>query len=75
MCARVFEQYLGRLPRSVLDIGCGTGRDLAYLAECCSDCVGIDVQAAMIDHARQLRPHIDFRVGDMRVLRLGRSFR
>jgi SAM-dependent methyltransferase len=74
MCEQVFERYLGRLPASLLDIGCGTGRDLAYLAERCPDCVGVDVQAPMIEHARRLRPHIDVRVDDMRTLRLDRTF-
>lgn len=74
MCERLFEQHLGHLPASLLDIGCGTGRDLAYLAERCSDCVGIDVQPGMIAYARERRPHIDFRVDDMRTLRLARTF-
>lgn len=33
MCERLFEHRLGRAPRSLLDIGCGTGRDLEYLAK------------------------------------------
>jgi SAM-dependent methyltransferase len=74
MCERLFAAHLDRYPASVLDIGCGTGRDLAYLGERCGDCVGIDVQDGMIAFARQRRPHIDFRVDDMRSLRLGRTF-
>lgn len=34
----------------------------------------MDYQRAMIEHARQHRPTIDFRTGDMRTLRLGRTF-
>lgn len=74
MCERLFERYLGRMPTSLLDIGCGTGRDLAYLAERCADCVGVDVQPGMIAYGREQRPRIDFRVDDMRTLRLGRTF-
>jgi SAM-dependent methyltransferase len=74
MCERLFERHLGRAPRSLLDIGCGTGRDLEYLAKRCQDVVGVDYQPAMIEHARQHRPTIDFRAGDMRTLRLDRTF-
>jgi SAM-dependent methyltransferase len=74
MCERLFERHLDRPPASLLDIGCGTGRDLAYLAERCPDCVGIDLQESMIAFARERRSHIDFRVGDMRSVRLGRTF-
>jgi SAM-dependent methyltransferase len=74
MCERLFERHLERYPPSLLDIGCGTGRDLAYLAERCPDCVGIDIQESMIAFARERRPQIDFRVDDMRSVRLGRTF-
>ncbi|MEA2183692.1 MAG: hypothetical protein QOK16_4499 [Solirubrobacteraceae bacterium] len=74
MCMRLFDRHLHRLPGSLLDIGCGTGRDLAYFAERVGDCVGVDVQEGMIAYARERRPTIDFRVGDMRTLRLGRTF-
>ncbi len=74
MCERLFERHLGRPPDSLLDIGCGTGRDLAYLAKLSPDCVGVDYQESMVEYARRARPHIDFRVGDMRSLRLHRTF-
>jgi SAM-dependent methyltransferase len=70
----LFERQLDGRPASLLDIGCGTGRDLAYLAATCPDCVGIDYQEGMIAYARRQRPQIDFRVGDMTSLRLGRTF-
>ncbi|MGH8887889.1 MAG: class I SAM-dependent methyltransferase [Egibacteraceae bacterium] len=57
--------------RTVLDFGCGTGQDLAYLAER-FEVVGVDLQPRMIAYARQVRPHLDLRVGDMRGFRLGR---
>jgi SAM-dependent methyltransferase len=74
MCERLFERHLGGYPSSLLDIGCGTGRDLAYLAKRCPDCVGVDYQEGMVAYARTRRPEIDFRTGDMRSLRLGRTF-
>ncbi|MGA8658012.1 MAG: methyltransferase domain-containing protein [Chthoniobacterales bacterium] len=42
MCLRMFSRYLGIQPSSVLDIGCGTGRDLNVLSRFCNDCWGID---------------------------------
>lgn len=74
MCERLFERYLDGPAASILDIGCGTGRDLEYLAKRCADCVGLDYQPAMVHYARERRPTIDFRSGDMRTVRLGRCF-
>lgn len=58
--------------RTLLDFGCGTGRDLEYLATR-FDCVGVDVQPQMVAYARQVRPQLDVRTGDMRSFRLGRT--
>ncbi|WP_414577843.1 class I SAM-dependent methyltransferase [Anabaena sp. CCY 9402-a] len=70
----IIERYLKRLPTSILDIGCGTGRDLQYLSALCSDCVGIDYLPGMIDYAKSNYPNLSFHVGDMRSFRLGRTF-
>jgi SAM-dependent methyltransferase len=74
MCERLFEKYLGESPSGLLDIGCGTGRDLGYFAERWSDCIGVDYQQSMVDYARRQHPGVDFRTGDMRTLRLDRTF-
>ena len=55
--------------KTVLDLGCGTGSDLAGLAEWFT-CVGVDVQPQMVAYANQTRPHLDIRVGDIRTFRL-----
>jgi SAM-dependent methyltransferase len=68
------REYLGHTPASLLDLGCGTGRDLEYLAQHISDAIGVDYQQTMIDYARRRRPALDLRTGDMRALRLGRTF-
>jgi trans-aconitate methyltransferase len=70
----VLRTHLGRPPASLLDIGCGTGRDLEYLAKHIPDTVGVDYQQTMIDHARRLRPTLTLHAGDMRLFRLGRTF-
>jgi SAM-dependent methyltransferase len=74
MCRRMFERYLPGPPRSILDIGCGTGRDINSLACKNADCVGVDISSEMIRYAKSHRPQIRFEVGDMRNFRLNRSF-
>lgn len=60
---------------TLLDLGCGTGRDLAHLATLAPRLrtTGVDVQPAMIEHGRRAHPHLDLRVGDLRALRLGHA--
>ncbi|KWX01025.1 hypothetical protein TH66_11150 [Carbonactinospora thermoautotrophica] len=59
--------------RTLLDVGCGTGHDLEYLAKRFA-VVGVDAQPRMVACARRVRPGLDLRVGDMRDLRLDRTF-
>nr|CEL13802.1 Methyltransferase [Kibdelosporangium sp. MJ126-NF4]CTQ88170.1 Methyltransferase [Kibdelosporangium sp. MJ126-NF4] len=70
----ILREHLGHLPDSLLDLGCGTGRDLEHLATLVPDCVGVDHQHGMLDYARRRRPGLDLRHGDMRALRLERAF-
>jgi SAM-dependent methyltransferase len=74
MCRRFFTRYLAQPPRSILDIGCGTGRDLDSLSKECPDCWGVDYLPEMIEFAKERRPHLHLQVGDMRATRLGRTF-
>lgn len=74
MCRRMFKRYLSSPPKSILDIGCGTGRDICSLACECNDCVGIDLSSEMIQYATSRRPHIRFEIGDMQYFRLNRPF-
>lgn len=74
MCRRMFARFLPRPPASILDVGCGTGRDLASLARDGADCAGIDFLPAMIAFGRAARPGLRLEVGDMRAFRLGRTF-
>jgi SAM-dependent methyltransferase len=53
---------------SVLDIGCGTGGDVAmFKAEGVGKAVGMDASDAMIAAARRKHPKGDYRVGDAEV--------
>jgi predicted TPR repeat methyltransferase len=42
MFRRMFSRYLTAPPRSILDLGCGTGRDLNSLSREYFDCCGVD---------------------------------
>lgn len=74
MCRRVFERFLKMPPTSLLDLGCGTGRDLRSLRKTCSDCVGVDFLPAMVEFAKSRSKEITFIAGDMRSVRLNRTF-
>ncbi len=52
---RLADQFVLGLPARarVLDVGCGTGRDLAYFESCGLRCSGIDPAAAMLRVARK----------------------
>ncbi len=74
MCRLAFERYLKKSPSSILDIACGTGRDIRSLHRECENCVGVDILPQMIDFAKTKAPAIKFNVGDMRSIRLNRTF-
>ncbi|OXM51633.1 class I SAM-dependent methyltransferase [Amycolatopsis alba] len=73
-CRHLIDQYGTSPAGSVLDLGCGTARDLARLATTTRRCVGVDLQPALIEHARRRYPGLDLRVGDLRTVRLANTF-
>lgn len=58
--------------RTLLDLGCGTGRHLEHFATRFTS-VGIDIQPGMVNYAQRMRPRLDVRVGDLRTVRLGHT--
>ena len=74
MCRRMFSRYLSQPPRSILDLGCGTARDLHSLSRECPDCWGVDFLPEAIGFARKQRPRLHLQAGDARHIRLGRAF-
>ncbi|MEU2821987.1 class I SAM-dependent methyltransferase [Streptomyces bacillaris] len=70
MCQTLIEMYWPDA-RTLVDFGCGTGRDLEILAKR-FECTGLDLQPGMVDYARQARPELDIRIGDIRTVRLWR---
>jgi len=61
-------------PRSVLDAGCGTGRVARELARRGVEVVGVDRDPDLLATARRKAPHLDWRLDDLRVIDLGRTF-
>ena len=50
--------------KSVLDIGCGTGRNTAKLANHCAEVTGMDLAPGMVSQAQSTYPTIAFLQGD-----------
>ncbi len=61
-------------PSSVLDAGCGTGRVARELARRGVRTVGVDLDPSMIETARSLAPDLDWVLGDLALIDLGRRF-
>lgn len=58
---------------TLLDVACGTGRHLGHLRDH-YDVVGLDVDARMLEQARNRLPHVRLVEGDMRSFQLDRRF-
>src|SRR5512145_1559208 len=52
----------GTRGRRALDFGCGTGRSTRFLTKLGFDAVGVDISAAMVQHARTIDPSGDYRL-------------
>jgi SAM-dependent methyltransferase len=77
---RLFERYKTGTMKSVLDLGCGTGRHAILLARSDLDVVGVDQSDAMLEHARKLAQEskpgnsLKFIKGDVRDFDAGNTF-
>ncbi len=75
---RLWQSLDGDSPRHILDLGCGTGRWTAGLAEAFAeaDITAIDFSAAMIEQAKKTLKNtaIRFEVGDIREVSFDRPF-
>ena len=65
--------HLGSGRHQVLELGVGGGNNLSHLtAE--FDATAVDLSDAMLANSRRLNPSVTHHVGDMRSVRLGRTF-
>ncbi len=58
---------------SILDVACGTGGHIPHLRGA-YEVVGVDIDPGMLEIAREKNPGVEFHLGDMRSLELGRTF-
>ncbi len=71
---RVFAEHGDGDLRTILDLGCGTGNHAFPLARRGYDVVGVDRSEAMLERARAKGGDVEFLLGDVREIRLGREF-
>ena len=71
------KNYIGT-PKSLLDLGCGTGRHDLIFAELGYDVIGVDMSEQMVAIAKQKSKEshkgAEFQIGDIRSLRLNKQF-
>jgi len=75
---KIFTELSKKKPKSVLDVGCGTGSHALIFARHGCEVAGIDISKVMIEKARvkarKEKAKIEFSVQDMRKIRLSRKF-
>ncbi len=69
----LIRQYAQRPVATLLDIGCGGGKNAMNLNRE-FNVTGLDLSPAMLVQAKELNPDCTFVQGDMRICRLGRTF-
>jgi SAM-dependent methyltransferase len=78
--SRLMSQYAGNPVRTILDLGCGTGRHAILLARRGFDVTGVDQSEPMLARARERAASqeegrgIEFVRGDVRDIDLGRGY-
>jgi len=68
------RRKLGPGRHAILELGVGGGNNLSYLTGD-FQAVAVDLSPDMVEQARKLNPDVEFHVGDMRTVRLGRRFK
>lgn len=58
------------VPGSVFDIGCGSGRETAWLASQGYDVAGFDASAGLLEQARQRHPEVHFAQAELPELKV-----
>lgn len=69
----VLREQLGPGRHAILELGVGGGHNLSHLAGE-FEATAVDISEAMLDACRRLNPGVALHRGDMRTVRLGRTF-
>jgi SAM-dependent methyltransferase len=70
---QLVREYSRIEAKTLLDLGCGGGHNDHTLKRF-FDVTGVDLSPEMLALAKKLNPEVDYQVGDMRSVRLGRTF-
>ena len=68
------RQKLGPGRHEILELGVGGGHNLSYLTSEFK-ATAADISPEMVKQAKLINPDVEFHVGDMRTIRLGRKFK
>jgi SAM-dependent methyltransferase len=71
---RVLREKLGPGRHALLELGCGGGHLLSHLTAD-FEATAVDISEGMLKNSMRLNPAVDHHLGDMRTVRLGRTFR
>ncbi len=66
--ASILLRYGEELRGDVLELGCGAGRVLGYIAESAHEAYGIDLSEEMVEYCRRTYPNTHVQVGDIEAL-------
>ena len=67
------REALGQVPATILELGSGGGNSASYLKRHATMTL-VDLSPGMLDVSRKLNPGVEHVQGDMRTVRLGRTF-
>lgn len=70
---QLFTRHCHRQPETLLDLGSGGGHNAAYLKSSLA-CTLVDIEPTMLALSRRINPECEHVQGDMRSVRLGRTF-
>ncbi|ULQ52433.1 class I SAM-dependent DNA methyltransferase [Flavihumibacter fluvii] len=75
ICEKLRDLVSENLPeaKTLLDVGCGTGKHLSFLKDSYA-AEGLDIDGALLEIAKENCPGVTFHEGDMRSFQLGKKF-
>ncbi len=70
---QAIRRRLGSGRHSILELGAGGGHNLSHLTAD-FEATAVDLSPKMVDHSRRLNPGVEHHIGDMRTVRLDRTY-